>query len=73
MAASNGQVWVGKKRSRGVTGSFNPVIAGVKNIDATSGSTNLIESGLPAKHFSPMLLGPVREGVRTGYPSRCRT
>lgn len=61
MAASSSRVWVGKKRARGVTGSTNPTIAGVKNIDVTSGSTNLIAAGLSAKSFSPMLLGPVNE------------
>lgn len=59
--AARGQVWVGKKRFRGVTGSTNPTIVGVKNIDVTSGSTNIISSGLTAKSFSPMLLGPVYE------------
>lgn len=53
-------IYVGKKCERGKTGSCDPVIAGVKNINATSGSMNKINS-LSAKDFSPMYLGPVIE------------
>lgn len=55
-----GRVFVGKKSARGVTGSFDPVITNVLNINATSGSMNKI-NGIPAKQFSPMYLGPVNE------------
>jgi hypothetical protein len=55
-----GTVYVGKKSQRGVTGSTDPVITGVLNINATSGSMNKI-NGIPAKQFSPMILGPVNE------------
>lgn len=55
-----GTVYVGKKCQRGVTGSIDPVINGALNINATSGSVNKI-NGIPAKQFSPMILGPVDE------------
>lgn len=55
-----GTVYVGKKCQRGVTGSTDPVLQNVLNINATSGSMNKI-NGIPAKQFSPMVLGPVDE------------
>jgi hypothetical protein len=57
---NRGKVYVGKKSARGVIGSTDPVIIGVLNINATSGSVNKI-NGVPAKQFSPMYLGPVNE------------
>jgi len=54
------EVYVGKKAQRAVTDSKDPVISGVKNINATSGSMNKINR-LLAKSFSPMYLGPVVE------------
>lgn len=54
------EVYVGKKSQRGVTNSTDPIITGVKNINATSGSMNKINSH-SAKQFSPMYLGPVVE------------
>jgi hypothetical protein len=54
------EVFVGKKCQRGVTGNTDPVIEGVKNINATSGSMNKI-NGVSAKQLSPMYLGPVVE------------
>jgi len=48
-------VYIGKKCSRGVPGSKNPIISRVLNIDATSGSMNKI-NGESAKQFSPMYL-----------------
>ncbi|CAH6419623.1 Hypothetical protein HVR_LOCUS694 [uncultured virus] len=55
-----GEVYTGKKAERGVVGSTDPVLPGVLNINATSGSVNKI-NGIPAKQFSPMYLGPVIE------------
>lgn len=57
---NRGRVYVGKKAARGVTGSTDPYIQGVLNINSTSGSLNKI-NGVPAKQFSPMYLGPVVE------------
>lgn len=56
----SGEVYVGKKAERGVLGSTDPLIPGVLNINATSGSMNKI-NGVPAKQLSPMYLGPVEE------------
>ena len=67
------EVFVGKKSQRGVSGSIDPVIEGVKNINATSGSMNKI-NGISAKQFSPMYLGPVIEkdifGIEDGLTSK---
>lgn len=53
-------VYVGKKSQRGVTGSKDPVIANVKNVNVTSGSMNKV-NGQQIKQLSPMFLGPVSE------------
>lgn len=53
---STNDVYIGSKKK----GVNNPVIEGVKNIDATSGSMNKID-GESATQFSPMYLGPVIE------------
>lgn len=55
-----GQIYVGKKAGRGKTGEYDPKMENVLNINATSGSMNKI-NGVPAKQFSPMILGPVIE------------
>lgn len=60
MEIKTGQIYVGKKAGRGIVGDKDPVIQGVLNINATSGSVNKINE-VPAKQFSPMYLGPVNE------------
>jgi len=54
-----GQIRVGQKRRRGVTGERNVMADGFLNIDVTSGSGNKV-GGIKATTFSPMLL-PVHD------------
>lgn len=50
-----GQIRVGQKRRRGMTGERNVMADGFLNIDVTSGSGNKV-GGIKATAFSPMLL-----------------
>jgi len=60
MQKLHSEIYVGKKAERGVVGSTDPIIPGVLNTNATSGSVNKI-NGIPANQFSPMYLGPVNK------------
>lgn len=60
-----GSVYVGKKGNR----ASDPKIENVKNINATSGSNNLINR-IPCTQFSPMYLGPVVEKEIFGTGSK---
>lgn len=61
-------VRVGKKASRGmkkediISCGLNPIISNFLNIDATSASVSKLEGKLIKKDFSPMFLGPTRDG-----------
>lgn len=55
-------IYVGRKAQRGVAGSKDPQVNGVKNINATSGSMNKV-GGFPCTQFSPFKLGPVTDEI----------
>lgn len=57
----HGQVWVGRKRQRGVKDEKDPRIEGAVSIDVTSGSRHKFNGRNVKIDFSPLLIGPVKD------------
>ena len=54
-----GNVRIGQKFKRGVTGSTNPKVTGYLNVDVTSGGMKKFVDGSRANSLSPFKLGPI--------------
>ena len=58
MDIPKGNVRIGQKRRRGITGDKNPTYLNYRNIDVTSGGMNIINN-IRTSTLSPLKLGPV--------------